>query len=115
MRCSQRSQGQDGALGAVFLAESHCRIEHHDRCDGDGVCPLSEGGGQDAGTEQQPDHRVVELRGEEPQGARALVAIDLVRSVLLQATARFRRTQSLHGVTRPLDVTLHRGCQDTSG
>ena len=90
----KKLQRRHRALGAVFLDEPDCRVQHHDRQDHDRVGQVADQPGNQGGGNEYQDHEVGELGGEHAQRSAPPALANLVRAVPVAAPARAIRVQA---------------------
>jgi hypothetical protein len=109
-RRAHRAEREERSLGAVLLEEADHRVQDHDRRDGDGVRALAQDDGDAAGSEEEPDHRPLELLGDENPGRGPFLAGQLVGPVLRQASGGFGGGEACHG-RGPIDRAALSACR----
>jgi hypothetical protein len=78
----------------VFLLEPDHRVENDNRADRDGIEWFSESCGHDTCDEQEPDDGAGKLAGDKRQRAGCLLATNLVRTELSEATLSVGRRKT---------------------
>ena len=87
----QRGQG---GLGAAFLHHAQHRIQHHNRHDDDGLHPVAQQRGDDAGGDQQHDDKTVELGHDQFPKRRGGFLAEFVGAEPIQSGLGFDRRQA---------------------